>query len=87
VLRTLTSNGSSGSTARARKCASSLDTQLAGEGKGVKSSSLTGLDDPFRRVLSALGWVLVAVGPVARESAAIGGDKGIYEVLQLSDAR
>ena len=72
----------------------SLDTRLAGEGKGirnrgkgVKASSLTGLDDPFRRVLSALGGVLVAVGPVAREPAAVGGDKGINEVLQLPDAR
>lgn len=44
-------------------------------------------DDLFRRVLSALGGVLGAVGPVARKSAAVGGDKGIDEVLHLPDAR
>jgi hypothetical protein len=60
---------------------------IRNRGKGVKSSSLTVLDDLFRRVLSALGGVLGAVGPVARESAAVGGDKGIDVVLQLPDAR
>jgi hypothetical protein len=60
---------------------------IRNRGKGVKSSSLTVLDDLFRRVLSALGGVLGAVGPVARESAAVGGDKGIDVVLHLPDAR
>jgi len=47
----------------------------------------TVLDDLFRRMLSTLCGVLGAVGSVARKSAAIGGDKGIDEVLHLPDAR
>src|SRR5215218_3609089 len=38
-------------------------------------------------LLSTLSWVLGAVGLVTGQPTAVGGDKGIDEVLQLPDAR
>jgi hypothetical protein len=41
----------------------------------------------YSEVLSTLSRVLGAVGLVTRQLTAVGGDKGIDELLQLPDAR